>query len=52
MENNVAQVRDSPELHDGARELVKRAIDMAQILLASAIEAPKIERGGRKAFHR
>jgi len=52
MENNVRQVRDSPELHDGARELVKRAIDMAQALLDSEIESARIERGGRKAFHR
>jgi septation ring formation regulator EzrA len=52
MENNVTQVRDSPELHDGTRELVKRAFDIAKVLLDSEIESLKVERGGRKAFHR
>jgi hypothetical protein len=50
MERNVAQVRESPELHDGARQLVTRACDMARILLESEIEGRSIERGGRKAF--
>ncbi len=50
MERNVVQVRDSPELHGGARQLVKRACDMARILVESEIETSRIERGGRKAF--
>jgi len=50
MERNVVQVRDSPELHEGARQLVRRACDMARILVESEIETSRIERGGRKAF--
>ena len=46
----VIVVRDSPELHDAARELAARAVDMARVLLDSAIEDRKLERGGRKAF--
>jgi nitrite reductase/ring-hydroxylating ferredoxin subunit/multimeric flavodoxin WrbA len=50
MERNVAAVRDSPGLHEAARELAARAVDMARVLLDSAIEDRKLERGGRKAF--
>lgn len=50
MENNVTAVRDSTELHDGARDLAARAMAMAQVLIDSEIESTKLERGGRKAY--
>ena len=51
MERNVAQVRDSAELHDGARALVDRSLDLAGHLLEGRLDATRerIERGGRKA---
>jgi nitrite reductase/ring-hydroxylating ferredoxin subunit/multimeric flavodoxin WrbA len=51
MERNVAFVRDSPELHDGARALVARAAAMAAVLVAAAAPARPSSRGGRKAFN-
>jgi nitrite reductase/ring-hydroxylating ferredoxin subunit/multimeric flavodoxin WrbA len=49
MENNVAIVRDSQELAEGADMLSKRCLDLAAHLI-SRDEAPaSIERGGRKA---
>ena len=50
MERNVAFVRSSQALHDAARELAQRAVDMSRILLDSAIEDRKPPRAGRKAF--
>ena len=50
MERNVAFVQKSPALHDAARELAARAVDMARVMLDSAIEDRKLLRGGRKAF--
>jgi len=50
MERNVAAVRDSTHLHEAARELAARAVDMVKVLLDSAIEDRKLERGGRKAY--
>lgn len=50
MERNVAAVRDSSDLHDAARELAARAVDMSKVLLASSIEDRKLLRGGRKAY--
>jgi len=50
MERNVAHVQQSQGLHDAARELAARAVDMARVLLDSAIEDRKLLRGGRKAF--
>jgi multimeric flavodoxin WrbA/nitrite reductase/ring-hydroxylating ferredoxin subunit len=48
MENNVAIVRASAELAEGAQMLAKRLLDLAGRLIQS--EAPaQIERGGRKA---
>ena len=48
MENNMAYVRDSSELHEGARALVDRGIDMARRLIAVH---PVVHdaRAGRKA---
>ncbi len=48
MEKNVATVQASEELHDGARELAGRCLDMAERLLASGL-AERVSRGGRKA---
>jgi len=48
MENNVSEVRNSRELHEGAAELARRAIALAQRLLATE-PAAGIARGGRKA---
>jgi multimeric flavodoxin WrbA len=50
MERNVAVVQQSQGLHDAARELAARAVDMARILIDSAIEDRKLMRGGRKAY--
>ncbi|MFN0190419.1 MAG: Rieske 2Fe-2S domain-containing protein [Aestuariivirga sp.] len=50
MENNMKSVRDSKELHEGAAELAKRSIELAERLLATEA-ATAITRGGRKAFH-
>jgi len=49
MENNIKYVANSKELQDGARELARRAIEMAETLLVRHISKEKIERGGRKA---
>jgi len=51
MENNVAYVRRSEELHQGARELAARAARLAQVLRWGAGEvcASRVARGGRKA---
>jgi nitrite reductase/ring-hydroxylating ferredoxin subunit/multimeric flavodoxin WrbA len=49
MERNVAHVEGSEALRRGARDLVKRATEMAQCLLDREIAHASIERGGRKA---
>jgi nitrite reductase/ring-hydroxylating ferredoxin subunit/multimeric flavodoxin WrbA len=49
MERNTAFVRTSPELHQGARELVERALGTARGLLELETPAAKPSRGGRKA---
>jgi multimeric flavodoxin WrbA/nitrite reductase/ring-hydroxylating ferredoxin subunit len=49
MENNVAIVRSSQELADGARMLARRLLDLAQHLIARDEAPDHIERGGRKA---
>jgi hypothetical protein len=48
MERNVAIVRESTELAEGAQMLAKRCLDLAAHLLAGQ-PAASIERGGRKA---
>lgn len=47
MERNVAFVQQSRELHDGARALVDRCIDLANRLQTAP--PPELARGGRKA---
>jgi nitrite reductase/ring-hydroxylating ferredoxin subunit/multimeric flavodoxin WrbA len=49
MENNVRQVMMSPELREGARSLVTRAVDTAQLLLDHETAPHTTARGGRKA---
>ena len=49
MENNVTQVLQSRELHDGARELAGRAVAMARDLVGGAGAPERTARGGRKA---
>jgi multimeric flavodoxin WrbA/nitrite reductase/ring-hydroxylating ferredoxin subunit len=47
MERNVEMVRRSKDLHDGARALLDRCLDLADRLQRSA--EPEFERAGRKA---
>ena len=49
MENNIAQVKMSAELRDGARSLATRSIDMAHLLLDHEEAPHTTSRGGRKA---
>ena len=49
MENNVAFVQRSDELHDGARALVERGVDMARLMIAGDVPASRYACGGRKA---
>ncbi len=49
MENNVAFVRMSEELHQSARSLSERTLEAGRLALRSSPGAPTIERAGRKA---
>ena len=49
MEKNIEVVKQSSELRDGARALVARAVDHAQLLLDHEKAPHTMERGGRKA---
>lgn len=49
MERNVAHVRRSKELQDGARALATRSVEKAQTLIDANAGAASTERGGRKA---
>jgi hypothetical protein len=49
MERNVAIVRSSKDLADGARMLTQRCLDLAGQLVASDHAPASIMRGGRKA---
>ncbi len=52
MERNVAFVQQSEALHQGARELVMRAMKLAQHLIAEEPAPTRISRGGRKAYRK
>ena len=52
MERNVEFVAHSEALQAGARDLVKRSVEMAQSLLEREMTHASIERGGRKASKR
>jgi nitrite reductase/ring-hydroxylating ferredoxin subunit/multimeric flavodoxin WrbA len=49
MERNVQAVQRSKELHDGARALVERSVELARTLLERGEPVSRTERGGRKA---
>jgi multimeric flavodoxin WrbA/nitrite reductase/ring-hydroxylating ferredoxin subunit len=49
MERNIAVVQKSEELQAGARDLVTRAVEKAQLLLGHRAPAERTQRGGRKA---
>ena len=49
MENNVAHVRHSEALHDGARALAGRCVEMARLVVGGQIAPSPTARGGRKA---
>jgi nitrite reductase/ring-hydroxylating ferredoxin subunit/multimeric flavodoxin WrbA len=49
MENNVRYVRTSETLHEGARALVQRAVDLARMLVEGKMPETAMARGGRKA---
>ncbi len=49
MERNVEHLRHSEELRQGARELIRRQVEFARILLGHVEPSARTERGGRKA---
>lgn len=49
MENNIKYVNNNKDLSEGAKDLVKRAIQKAENLIASKTPNENIPRGGRKA---
>jgi multimeric flavodoxin WrbA/nitrite reductase/ring-hydroxylating ferredoxin subunit len=49
MEKNVAEVKQSEELREGARDLARRAVETARILVDHAEGVAHTARGGRKA---
>ncbi len=49
MENNVRSVRDSEELREGARALVDRCVQMADLMVHGQLPPQAHTRGGRKA---
>jgi multimeric flavodoxin WrbA/nitrite reductase/ring-hydroxylating ferredoxin subunit len=49
MENNQRAVRRSAFLHDGARSLAARCVEMAKLLLSGTLAPEPPARGGRKA---
>ena len=51
MERNVAFVRESRELREGAAALAGRTVDLARRLLDSGVAPEHVSRGGRKAHH-
>jgi nitrite reductase/ring-hydroxylating ferredoxin subunit/multimeric flavodoxin WrbA len=49
MERNMAIVRQSRELHEGAAQLAQRSLALADRLAATDTEGRRVPRGGRKA---
>lgn len=49
MENNVSYVKDSKILHDGAKALVERIYEMANLMISENALKQKFDKGGRKA---
>jgi len=48
MENNELYVRNSKVLHVGAAALLRRSVDMAQVMIESSLGQGALVRGGRK----
>ncbi|UCE63756.1 MAG: hypothetical protein JSU59_00935 [Nitrospirota bacterium] len=48
MENNTRYVQKSKELHEGAKALISRAVDMAKLMVAGQVPEQALIRGGRK----
>jgi len=48
MENNERVVRNSESLHQGAAALARRCVEMAQVMITSALGEGALIRGGRK----
>ncbi|MEZ4423538.1 MAG: NAD(P)H-dependent oxidoreductase [Gemmatimonadota bacterium] len=48
MENNVRHVQESEALREGARGLVERCVEMAELMIAGHVDRQKLVRGGRK----
>ena len=49
MENNIIDVENSSDLKEGAKDLVRRCVEMAQILVVTDIFKRKVVLSGRKA---
>lgn len=49
MENNNAYVEKSSDLRDGAKDLVRRSVEMAELVLGKRLSKEKIVHAGRKA---
>ena len=49
MENNVRYVRTSKTLHEGARGLMDRAVQLSGLLVSGGMQESALVRGGRKA---
>lgn len=49
MENNVKFVKESSELHDGAKALVDRIYEMSELMIGENALQQKFAKGGRKA---
>ena len=49
MENNIDYVKNSKDLHEGAKDLVKRSMEMAEIVLGRKLSKEKTVHPGRKA---
>ena len=48
MENNVRYVEESHDLHEGARGLANRTVDMARLMITGALGEVALVSGGRK----
>jgi multimeric flavodoxin WrbA len=49
MENNMRYVQGSVMLHEGARALVARCVELARVLVGGQVQSGPVARGGRKA---
>ncbi|HXV67088.1 MAG TPA: Rieske 2Fe-2S domain-containing protein [Nitrosopumilaceae archaeon] len=49
MEKNIEYVKNSKDLHEGAKDLVRRSIEMAEVVLGKKLSKEKIVHPGRKA---